>query len=304
MTGHHTHAARSALLFALAGFSCLSVGDAVVKSMAGQWPAPAISALRYVYGTIGVGIFTWMRLGKAGLKCPKPGLQFLRGAAVSLAAVCFFFAVQAMPLADATAIQFTSPMFVALLSPLILNERASKVAIAATLLAFAGVVIVLRPNVMALGWPALLPVFAALGMAFLVLLNRRSAGIADALTLQFWVAVMATPILIGVTIIGHYSGVDAFHVPMPTPIVLFKCAIVAVTGTLCHWFIYVATERVSATVVAPMVYVQLLIAAVAGWLFFDNHIDLISAFGMLIIITAGLWLWSHQRRPVIGGVPD
>lgn len=304
LTSHHNPSARSGLLLALAGFSVLTMGDGVVKSMAGQWPAPAIASLRYVYGTIALAIIIWTRRGGSGFSCPKPGLQIARGAAVSLASICFFLGAQAMPLADATSIQFTSPMFVALLSPLILKERATKVAITATLLAFVGVVIVLRPNVLTLGWPALFPVVAALGMAFLVLFNRRTAGLADALTLQFWVAATATPILIATTLIGHLSGMNIFHVSMPSPLTLFKCAIVAVTGTVSHWLIYVATERVSATIVAPMVYVQLLLAATIGWLFFDDRIDLVSALGMMIIISAGLWLWSHQRRPVIGGVPD
>lgn len=48
--------ARFALLIALAGFCSLSVGDAVVKSMAGEWPAPAVSALRYCLGAFGLGL--------------------------------------------------------------------------------------------------------------------------------------------------------------------------------------------------------------------------------------------------------
>jgi drug/metabolite transporter (DMT)-like permease len=82
--------ARSALLIALAGFCSLSIGDAVVKSMAGAWPAPAVSALRYCFGAAGLA-FTWRwRHGRSGFVLPRPGLQLGRGAAVALATLCFF----------------------------------------------------------------------------------------------------------------------------------------------------------------------------------------------------------------------
>src|SRR3546814_17834868 len=100
------------------------------------------------------------------------GIQFGRGASVAMATLCFYVGVQLMPLADVTAVQFVSPVFVALLSPLMLSERTPVVAWVSTLVAMTGVMIVLRPN-LALGPAALLPVLAALGMALLVIFNRQ-----------------------------------------------------------------------------------------------------------------------------------
>ena len=115
--------ARSALLIALAGFAILSVGDAIVKSMRGDWPGTAVAALRYSFGTLGLAVVVALRHGRAGFVLPRAGLQLGRGLAVSLATICFFMAVMAMPLADATAIQFTSPILTAMLAPLVLKER-------------------------------------------------------------------------------------------------------------------------------------------------------------------------------------
>lgn len=93
--------ARAALLLALAGFCSMSIGDAVVRSMAGAWPAPAVSALRYGFGAAGLACYVAWRFGRAGFVIPRPGLQAGRGAAVALATLCFFTGVMAMPLADA-----------------------------------------------------------------------------------------------------------------------------------------------------------------------------------------------------------
>ena len=116
-----TRTARSALILALFGFSLLSVGDAVVKSMAGAWPGTAVSALRYCFGAIGLAAVVGAVKGGAGFAMPRPWLQIGRGAAVGLATICFFMGVMALPLADATAIQFTSPMLTGILSALVLG---------------------------------------------------------------------------------------------------------------------------------------------------------------------------------------
>jgi drug/metabolite transporter (DMT)-like permease len=292
------------LLLALCGFACLSMGDAVVKSMAGQWPGTAISVLRYLFGLSGLAFAIALTEGRKGFSVPRPWVQLGRGVAMTIASLGFFLAVQRMPLADATAIQFTSPMLTAILSAVILREKAPAAAWGATALAFAGVLIVLRPNVLTLGPAALLPLIAATGMALLLTFNRMAAGSASVLAMQFLVAAAATPILLVVAVAAHLSGAPAFHVPVPSLTVFLKCAVIAATGTISHLLIYIATTRASAAVTAPMVYVQLLVATSIGWLWFGDAPDWTTLVGGALTIAGGLWLWHSQREPVAGGVPD
>jgi drug/metabolite transporter (DMT)-like permease len=296
---------RLGLMFALLGFSSLSIGDALVKSMADQWPGTAIALLRYIFGTLFLAALVAWRSGWNGFAVDRYDLQLARGAAVAVASVSFFLSLQLMPLATATSIQFTSPIWVALLSPWLLGEKATRSAWLCTGLALAGVGIVLRPSLADLGLAAFLPVVAALGLAILVILNRKISGRSDSiLALQFWVAAMATPILGLFALLGHFSGMPTLRLFWPEAVVVLKCFGTALTGTLAHWLIFVATERASAPLVAPMVYVQLLIAGVLGWLLFGNAIDPISALGMAVIILAGLLLWRTQREPVVAVAPD
>lgn len=287
---------RSALLFALAGFAFLSLGDGVVKSIGGAWPGTAIASLRYVFGLIGMGTAIVIQRGWRGFVCPMPGLQLMRGLFVSIASVAFFLSIQAMPLADATAIQFTSPIITGVLSALILRERAPRAVWIATLIAFAGVLIVLRPEALRLGATALYPVLAAFGLGAMMIANRRAAGIAPMLDLQFLIAVFATPILLGVAIIGHLSGAPKFHVPVPDWTIIVRCAVVAMTGTAAHWLIFLATTRASAAVTAPMLYVQMLVAIIIGWSAFGDVPDLATIGGAALIIAAGLFLWRQSPR--------
>jgi drug/metabolite transporter (DMT)-like permease len=180
---------------ALTGFAMLSVGDAIVKSIGLAWPGTAVAALRYALAAVGLGIAVALVHGRAGFVCPRPLIQIGRGVAVATATLGFFMGVQLIPLADATAITFTSPMITAVLSALVLKERASAAMWAATLLGFAGVFVVVQPGG---GFdPArLLPLLAAVGMSALILLNRAAAGAAPALVMQFLAAAIATPVLV------------------------------------------------------------------------------------------------------------
>jgi drug/metabolite transporter (DMT)-like permease len=295
---------RNALVIALVGFATLSCGDAVVKSMAGQWPGSAVSALRYSFGALGLAIVVALRHGRAGFVMPRPALQIGRGAAVAMATLCFFMGVMAMPLASATAIQFTSPIMTALLSPLVLKEKAPKTVWAATLLAFAGVLVVLRPNLILLGPVALFPVGAAFGMSWLMMLNRKAAGDAPILVMQLLLAATAAPILIAAAVLLHSTADPHFTVPPPAAVVVLKCLAVAVFATTGHSLIYTAVLRATAATVAPMTYVQLLVAAAIGWAWFGNSPDAPTFAGAVLIIGGGLLLWRAQKAPVVAQTPD
>jgi drug/metabolite transporter (DMT)-like permease len=288
-------AIHAAWWLGLTGFGLLSLGDSVVKSMAGEWPGTAVAALRFALGAAGLGVILWIREGRAGFAAPRIGLQAARGAALALASLMFFLALFAMPQAEATAIQFVSPMLTALLSAWLLAERISARAWGAIGLAFAGVLIVLRPNLAALGPAALLPLGAALGMAALMLLNRRGAADVSPLAAQFFVAAFATPLLLLAAVAEQLSGISALAIGWPDASVVLRCALVAVSASIAHALVYRATLRASAAAIAPTVYVQIIAATLIGMVWFGDWPDAVAVGGTALIIAAGLWLWYGSR---------
>ena len=286
---------RSGLLFALGGFALLSVGDVVVKSMAGQWPGTAIAALRYVIGAVALGVMLFLREGVAGFRFPRLRWQMLRGGGVALAAVASFTAFHLMPLSEATAISFTSPMITALLAALMVGEALRRETLIASAVAFIGVLLILRPNFAVLGPAALLPVLAATGMALLMIANRKVVGMGSILSMQFNVAAIGAVFLVIAAIAGHFSGLALFAVPiLPLP-VLLKSAGIAVSASLAHMLLYLATTRTGAAAIAPMTYVQLLLAGCFGWVLFGERPDLVAVIGSAVIVCAGLYLWRAGR---------
>ena len=290
----HSSSVRSGLLFALCGFALLSCGDAIIKSIAGTWPGTAVAALRYSVGACGLGVFLLIKEGRQGFALPYPKIQLLRGAAVAAATILFFSSIFLMPLAEATAIGFMSPMITALLSALLLKERTRAATWTASAAAFGGVLIILRPNIAELGWVALMPLGAATCMAFVMMGNRAVAGSGSPLLMQFLVASIAVPFVAGAAVVGHVSGFVPLHIGVPDWTVVVKCCVVAVSASFAHWLIYMGTTRASAAEIAPMTYVQLLVAMGLGVAIFGDWPDLTSLAGSAIIIGAGLFLW-HQK---------
>ena len=286
---------RAGLLFALAGFCTLSIGDAIVKGMMGTWPAPAMAATRYVVGSTLLAILLARREGVAALALPRDGLQWLRGVAISCSAIGMFLAVWVMPLAEATTIAFTQPVITALLALAFLGERARKSTWIATGMAFIGVFVVLRPNFEAVGWAVLFPLMGATGMAVTIIANRKVHGRASVLSMQYYMSVTAMIFLLGVTTIGHFSGIERFALSWPDWTVIARCAFIGCSATLAQWLIYMGTAKAGAGTIAPMTYGQLLMAVTLGWIFFGDRPDGIALIGAAIIIGAGLYLWHEGR---------
>jgi drug/metabolite transporter (DMT)-like permease len=284
------------LVFALCGFALLTAGDSVIKSMAGEWPGTAVAALRFTIGAVALGGILRLSEGRKGFSIARPFVQLGRGMALATATLFFFLGIFAMPLAEATTIAFVSPMVAAILSRVLLGERAPRAIWLASVLAFAGVLLVLRPNMQEIGLAGLLPLASAFFFALLMVFNRMAAGTGSLIAMQFVMSAIAAPILVLATILGHLSGIAQLQLTWPDWTVVARCAIVAVTATSAHSLIFVATSKASAGAIAPMVYVQLLVAMVIGTLFYGEYPDAAALAGAALIISGGLYLWWNSTR--------
>ena len=179
---------------------------------------------------------------------------------------------------------------------IVLGERARPSTWLATLMAFAGVFLVLRPNFETAGWGVLFPLMSAAGMAVTIIANRKSAGRASVLALQYYMSVTAMVFLLTATAAGHLVGLEPFHLTVPRWSVVARCAFIGLTATLAQWLIFMGTVRAGAGTVAPMTYGQLLMAAALGLVFFGDRPGLTALAGAAVIIGAGLFLWWRGRE--------
>ena len=287
---------RAGLLFALAGFALLSTGDAIIKTMSGEWPPVAVAALRFVIGATALSALLVVRQGPRALRPANPWLQAGRGICLGAASLLFFSAIFVMPLAETTALIFVAPIFTSLLSRPLLGETVRPAVWIASAIAMVGVAIVLRPNLAEVGWYALLPLASALFMSLVMIGNRASAGTGTPLAMQAYIALGAAAMLLLAALIAQVSGIEALEAGMPAWHVVARCAMVAVTASTAHWLVYLGTTRAGAATIAPMTYIQLLVASIMGWLLFDEVPDALTWLGAAIIVAAGLYLWRDGRE--------
>ncbi|QTD55595.1 DMT family transporter [Parasphingorhabdus cellanae] len=288
--------AGSGILLALIAFSGFPIGDAFIKSMAGDWPAPAVAALRFTIGAIALAAILFWREGRAGFQISRPWLHAARGMTLAVGTITFFSAIYIMPLADAVAISFVNPILTALFSGWFLKEKMRPATWIATIVAFGGVLIMLRPNVAAFGWVAILPLFSAVAMAAMLILNRMVSSQRSIFAAQFYIAFWAAIFLSIASGIGHFV-LPVMHIPgAPDWDVILRCAIVAVTATSCHFLLYMATMRTTAAAIAPIVYIQLIIASLISVFIFGDAIDPLALVGGGLILLSGLFLWRSERK--------
>jgi drug/metabolite transporter (DMT)-like permease len=287
-------------LIAAAGFALLSCGDAVIKSMAGQWPAPAVAALRFALAIPLLALVVRWKDGATAFAVNKPWLQVGRGVALAASSALFFLSIFIMPLAEATAIVFVNPVITAIVSALLLKEPMHPRAWAASALALIGVALVLRPNLAELGPVALLPLIAACFFSMMMIFNRLAAGTGSPMALQWAMVSVAAPIMVIVATAGHFTGDASFMVGWPENSVILRCAIVAVSASVAHWLIFQGTMRATAADAAQSVYIQLPVALTIDALIFRHWPDAMALGGAALIITAGLSMWLHQRSRVGG----
>jgi drug/metabolite transporter (DMT)-like permease len=233
------------------------------------------------------------RLGVALVRTATLKWQIIRSS-VHLASMLFFFTgVKYLPLAKAASISFTTPFFVALLAWPMLGERITPRRLAAVMVAFFGVLIVIRPGTEVFQWASLFMLGSAVCYALYQILTRRVAHHDSAATSAVYSASVGTVVM-------------SLVVPFVwTPIagwtdaaLLFSLGII---GGLAHYFVARAMIYAQANIIAPFGYWQLVGSVIVGYLISGYLPDSFTWIGAGIIVCAGIYIaWCEARaRPAL-----
>ena len=277
---------RGAALICLAVFAFVIMNGLVRYLGRAGYPVPEIIWARFAFHLILIMAFFPRRIPTL-LVSTRKGMQILRSALMLGATVCMYFAVRVMPLADAVAIGFITPLLVVGLSVVILKERVGIRRWSAVFAGLVGMFIIIRPGAGALQWSALLPVAMAVFYAFYLIVTRLIRESADPLNALFYTA------LVGALAV---SLVVPFHWRTPTPFDGLLMAGTGLFGAIGHYAVIKAYEIVEASAVAPFAYSELIWATLVGFLAFGDFPDAWTFAGAAVIIGAGLYVLHRERR--------
>ncbi len=290
MEGAAQHPSSSALrgiLLMVAAVGFFVTMDTIAKYLSRWYPVPLIVWARYVSNLAVLLVFLAARGDLRLLRTARPGLQLARGLLLALATLLFFTSLSVLPLADANAIGFVMPLFVAALAVPMLGERLEFARLMAILAGLVGALIIVRPGSDIFTFYALLPLGMAACNALYQILTRKVAGLEPPLTSLAWGAIVGAVLL---------SAAAPFV--WVSPQALSHGVLILVIGVLAsvgHFLLIRAYEFANATLLVPFTYTALVWAVVLGWLVFGDFPDGWSLVGMGIIALSGLYLANRQR---------
>ena len=265
---------------ALVAFATFDAGS---KQMLTHYPAPFLNVMRYIaVATLALAML-WRHRGQRLRDAPQKPMLVLRGVMLATVASCFMTALIWMPLSEATAIYFTSPLIMVALSPWLLGERVRPAQWTAVAAGFAGMLLIVRPGSDLPGLGTALMAVSAVSYAIFQVLTRKLSGKVDgpvqyAYTAFICLIVTALP--------------APFFLPDPWPDATDMALIVALGACsgLAQILLIAAFQRVSAATLAPLNYFQLLLAVGFSTFWFQRPPDGLALAGMALIMASGIFL--------------
>jgi len=285
---------RRAALWLLASATMFTFTGVLVKTL-GQTLHPF--EISFFRGLVALAVILpiFSRTGgiRAGMRTQIPLLQITRGVVGSVAMFLGFYAIVALPLAEAQAISFSRNLFLVPLAAFILSEAVGPRRAIAACVGFVGVLIMLRPNMGAgdAGMLLSLGAAAALGHAFLVALATVLVNIASrydgSVTLMFYTNTVSVTLI----------AIPTFFVwQTPNMSELMMLVAMGILATASHNCFIRAFALGEASVIAPVDYSRLIFAALAGFVVFSTVPDIYTITGALIIVASSFYILRREAQ--------
>jgi drug/metabolite transporter (DMT)-like permease len=223
-------------------------------------------------------------------------LSTLRAAFLILSTFTFASAVAVMPVADALAIAFVEPFLLLLLGWAVFGEAVGPRRIAACGVAFLGALLVIRPSLAAFGAVALYPLGTALTFALYLLVTRVLSREMHPVTMQFHTALIGSAICLPVLILAEGTGLGPLDPVMPAGTAWGYLAGVGLAATVSHMAITYALKFAPAATLAPLHYLEIVSAALFGYLVFGDFPGAMTWAGIALIVASGLYVIHRERQ--------
>ena len=269
--------------------------DVAAKLASSTVPIGQITAARFIVQCALMAPFIWVM----GLSLHVEREQWIalisRALLLLFATFLFIATIRVMPLADALAIVFVAPFIVLLVGKFYLGEDVGPRRVGAALVGFVGVLFVIQPSFTAFGAVALFPLGTAIAFALYILVTRGLSRKIHPVTLQFHTGLIASLFCTPILILADGSGSELFDPVWPTEIALLWLLGVGFFATLSHMMITYALSLAPSATLAPLQYFELPVATFFGYLVFNDFPNTLSLIGIMIIISAGLYMIHRER---------
>jgi len=289
-----------------AGKFLFAIQDVIIKEMSGGYPVHQILAIRGLAAIPILLLLIHLRGGLGILRRHSPTPHLLRGTLMLIAFMCFYVALAGTSLTAATALFFTAPFFITLLSIPLLGERVGLRRFASIAIGFIGVLIVLRPNTDSFSYFDLLPILAAFFYAICQLMVRVAKMTEPPALMSLYASIVFV-------VLGSLSGIGlSFFEAVPeakanTQFLLrswsvpdtFDMMLLGLTGLtsalgfMCSSNAY---QREKASSIAPFEYVMIVWVTLLSYLIWAELPDAMTLLGIALIVGSGIYVLHREGQ--------
>lgn len=273
-----------------------SIASFLTMTVAGRAIMPELDVFQVMEMRSIIGWFILLPLvlvsgGFAAMRTRRPLQHIGRNVVHYAGQFAWLQALTMIPLAQLISIEFTTPIWGALLAVLFLGERMSMRKVAAILLGLVGVLVIVRPGATAVDPGHLIMLAGAVGFGISVVMVKSLTRTDSVVAIIFWMLIIQS-------VIGLVPAIAVWRTPEPWmwPWIL----VVSFTGMSSHFCMARALSHAEATVVMPMDFLRLPLSALIGFLLYSERIDLFTAIGAALILTGNLFnLQRRAREPEV-----
>lgn len=276
---------RGAIWLVFAGLTLITM-NALVKSIGPRIPAVEMLFLRNAFGAVFlVPLLLWF--GWRSVATKHHWMHLLRTGLGTTSMFGVFYAVTHLPLADATAILFSSPLFATVFAAIILGETVGWRRAVATVVGFSGVLVMMRPGAETIEPAAFVAIGAALLTGALAIIIRRLSGRDSPYVIIFWFTMAGS-------LITLFPALAVWVMPQPDDWPLL--VVIGFIGLIGQGAFTLAFSSGESSAIAPFDYMRLIFAGLLGYLFFAEVPDLWSLVGAAIIIGSTFYIMRREAR--------
>jgi drug/metabolite transporter (DMT)-like permease len=229
----------------------------------------------------------FLRYGLTPLRTSQFRLHFWRAAINLVNMITFYIGLRLTPLAEATALNFTAPLFATVLATVLLGEKIRLRRTLALALGFAGAIVILRPGFAGLNPGALFVIFSAVLWGGIMVMIKIIGRTESSLTITLWVLILMTAM----------SFPPALFVwQWPTPLQFGWLTFIAVIGTIGQLMLAQALKEAEATAILPVDFFRLIWAAATGYFAFGEVPDIFTWTGGVMIFGSATYIAYRERK--------
>ncbi|RWO23545.1 MAG: DMT family transporter [Mesorhizobium sp.] len=262
----------------------LSIASFLTMSVAGRATTAELNVFQVLELRSVIGLFILLPLvmmsgGFAAMRSKRPAAHIARNVVHFVGQAAWLYALTLIPLAVLISIEFTTPIWTAILAVGFLGERLSRPRLAAIVLGLIGVLIIVRPGVGPVDPGHVVELGAAVCFGISVVLVKSLTRTDSVVSIIFWMLVIQS-------VLGLVPALYEWRNP---PLELWPwILLIAFTGMSSHFCMARALAYADATVISPMDFLRVPLSALIGWLLYQEQIDAFTAGGALLILLGNL----------------